>query len=207
VALTLFALGPWAASGFAQNPISQVFEFVGEHVGVQGVDAPPPTQVPVNLPSEEVSAEQAAERLGIPVKEPTYLPAGFQLASSAYYSRSVTTPEQGMYQLVATAGGVNPDSLRGRSDPRIIIYQEQATSSTIAEKTANIEQITIGGSVPATYVEGSWQAGPDGTLEWVQDDAEVLVFDQNGVRTFIVYRYGQEEKEELVKIAESMLAP
>jgi hypothetical protein len=206
VALTLFAVGPWAASGFAQNPISQVIDFVGGHVGVQGVDEPPPTQVPVNLPGEEVSPEQAAERLGIPVTQPAYLPAGFELASSAYYSRSVTTPEQGMYQLVATVGGVDPDSLRGQPDPRIIIYQEQATSSTIAEKTANIEQITVGGSVPATYVQGTWQAGPDGTLEWVEDNAEVLVFDQNGVRTFIVYRYSQGQKDELVKIAESMLA-
>ena len=154
VALTLFALGPWAGSGFAQNPINQVIDFVGGHVGVEGVDEPPPTQVPVTLPGEEVSPEQAAERLGIPVTRPAYLPAGFELASSAYYSRSVTTPEQGMYQLVATVGGVDPDSLRGQPDPRIIIYQEQATSSTIAQKTAYIEQITIGGSIPATYVQG-----------------------------------------------------
>jgi hypothetical protein len=205
VALTFFAMGPLAGSGFAQNPINQVIDFVGGHVGVQGVDEPPPTQVPVTIPVEEVSSQQAAERLGIPVTRPAYLPAGFELASSTYYSRSITTPEQGMYQLVATVGGVDPDSLRGQPDPRIIIYQEQATSSTIAEKTAHIEQVTIAGSVPATYVKGTWQAGPDGTLEWVEGDAEVLVFDQNGVRTFIVYRYSQDQKDELVKIAESML--
>jgi len=206
VALTLFALGPWAGSGFAQNPINQVFDFVGGHVGVQGVDEPPATQVPVTVPVEEVSPEQATERLGIPVTQPAYLPAGFELASSAYYSRSVTTPEQGMYQLVATLGGVDPSTLRGETDPRIIIYQEQATPSTIAQKNAYIEEVVIGGSFPATYVRGTWQAGPDGTLGWVEDDAEVLVFDQNSVRTFIVYRYGQEQKDELVKIAESMLA-
>ena len=68
VALTLFTVGPWAASGFAQNPISQVFDFVGEHAGVQGVDEPPPTQVPVRLPSETVSPQEAAERLGISVR-------------------------------------------------------------------------------------------------------------------------------------------
>jgi hypothetical protein len=205
VALTLFAMGPWAASGFAQNPISQVFDFVSEHVGVQGVDGPPPTQVPVDVPVEQVSPEQASEHLGIPVKQPAYLPDGFKLVSSLYYAQGVSSPEQGMYQLVATVGGVDPDSLRGQPDPRIIIYQEQATSSTIAEKSANIEQITIGGSVPATYVQGIWQAGLDGNLEWVKGDAEVLVFDQSGVRTFIVYRYGQEQKDELIKIAESML--
>ena len=95
---------------------------------------------------------------------------------------------------------------RWQTDPSIIIYQEQATSSTIAEKTAYIEQITIGGSLPATYVRGTGK--PDPTARWSgsEVDAEVLVFDQNGVRTFIVYRYGQEQKDELVKIAESMLA-
>jgi hypothetical protein len=33
----------------------------------------------------------------------------------------------------------------------------------------------------------------------------VLVSDYNGVRTFIVYRYGEQEKDDLLKIAESML--
>ena len=106
-----------------------------------------------------------------------------------------------MYQLEYAPGGVPRDG-----EPQIIVYQEQATSSTIAEKTAHIQEVTVAGSVPATYVKGTWQAGPDGTLEWAEGDAEVLVFDQNGVRTFIVYRYDQEQKDELVKIAESMLA-
>jgi hypothetical protein len=199
VALTLFAVGPWAASGFAQNPISQVFGIVSEHVGVDGTDSPPPTQVPITVPVEEVSPQQATERLGIAVTQPTYLPAGFELASSVYYPKSVTTPEQGMYQLVY-APGVPRDG-----EPQIIIYQEQATSSTITENNAYIEEVVIAGSLPGTYVQGMWNAGPDGTLEWVEDHAEVLVFDQNGVRTFIVYRYGQGQQDELLKIAESML--
>jgi hypothetical protein len=198
VALTLFALGPWAASGFAQNPISQVFDFVGEHAGVQGVDEPP-TQVPATVP--EACAQQAAERLGIPVGQPSYLPAGFGLASSAYYPKSVTTPEHGMFVQAYAPGG---ESRYG--EPEIIVYQEQVTPSTIAQKNASIESVVIGGSLPATYVRGIWQASPDGTLEWVEDDAEVLVFDQNGVRTFIVYHFGEQEKDELLKIAESMLA-
>jgi Ser-tRNA(Ala) deacylase AlaX len=86
-----------------------------------------------------------------------------------------------------------------------VIYQEQATASTIAEKNAYIEQVTIGGSISSTYVRGIWQPAPDGTLEWVEGDAEVLVFDNNGVRTFIVYRYDEQGKDDLLKIAESML--
>lgn len=206
VALTLFAVGPWAASGFAQNPISQMFDFVSEQVGVQGVDGPPPTQVPTTIPMEEVPPEQAAGRLGIAVRQPTYVPDGFALASSAYYAQGGVTPEQGTYKLVYTQGGVDPETLKGQTDPRVIIYQEPATPSTIAQKSAYIEQVAIGGSLPGTYVRGMWAPGPDGTLEWVEGDAEVLVFDQNSVRTFIVYRYGQDEKGELVKIAESMLA-
>jgi hypothetical protein len=204
VALTLFALGPWAASGFAQNPISQVFDFVGEHTGVQGVDEPPPTQVPITVPVEEVSPQQAAERLGIPVGQPSYLPAGFELASSMYYPKSVTTPEQGQFVQVYTQAGVDPKSVP-LTGPMLLIYQERSTPNIIAEKNAYIERVVIGGSLAATYVRGTWQAGSDGTLEWVEDDAEVLVFDQNGVRTFIVYHFGEQEKDEMLKIAESML--
>jgi hypothetical protein len=206
LALTLFALGPWAASGFAQNPLGQVFDFVAERAGVQGVDEPPPTQVPTLMDGTTVNPEEAGSLLSLALSQPTYLPEGFKLASSLYFPRSVTTPEQGMYQLTYTLGRVDPDTLRGQTDPRIIIYQEQATPSTIAQKSAYIEPVVINDSLPATYVQGIWQAGSDGTLEWVEDSAEVLVFDQNGVRTFIVYRYGQQEKDELVKIAESMLA-
>jgi len=205
LALTLFTLGPWAASGFAQNPLSQAFEFVGGHVGVEGVEEPPPTQAPSFIDGTSVNPQEAGSRLGVSVTQPIYLPEGFKLASSLYYPRSVTTPEQGMYQLTYTLEGVDPNTLRGQTDPRIIIYQEQTTPSTIAEKTAHVEEVVLGGSLPATYVRGVWQAGPDGTLEWVEGDAEVLVFDQNGVRTFIVYRFGEQEKDELLKIAESML--
>jgi hypothetical protein len=206
LALTLLALGPWAASGFAQHPISHIFDIVSGHVGVDGADQPPPTQVPTTAAVELVSPEQAAERLGIPVRQPTYLPDGFQLASSAYYDQSGTSPEQGQFALFYTVGGVDPDSLKGQTDPRIIIYQERATPSTITENNAHIEEVIIGGSLPATYVRGMWAPGPDGTLQWVEDHAEVLVFDQDSVRTFIVYRYGEDEKGELLKIAESMLA-
>jgi hypothetical protein len=206
IALTLLALGPWAATGFADHPITEVFDFVTGHVGVQGVDGPPPTQVPTYTDGTSVSPEEAGARLGLSLREPTYLPEGFKLASSVYYAKGVTSPEQGTFVQAYTQGGVNPDTLRGQTDPRITVYQERATSNTIAEKSAYIEQVVIGGSLPGTYVRGIWTAGLDGTLEWVEGDAEVLAFDQNDVRTFIVYRYGEQVKEELLKIAESMLA-
>jgi len=201
LALTLFALGPWATSGLAQNTIGQVFGIVSEHVGVDGTNDPPPTQVPTVTDVTSVSPEEAASRLALPVMEPTYMPEGFQLGSRSYVPIAITSPEQGMYQLEYAPGGVPQDG-----EPQIIIYQERATSSTITENTAYIEEVVIGASLPATYVRGIWQAGPDGTLQWVEDHAEVLVFDQNGVRAFIVYRYGEQEKDELLKIAQSMLA-
>jgi hypothetical protein len=161
--------------------------------------------VPTFTDGTSVSPQEAASHLGVPVREPSYVPDGFKLASSVYYSRGVTSPEQGMYQLVYTLGNVAPKSVP-LTDPILLIYQERATSNTIAEDSAYIEQVVIGGSLPASYVKGIWQAGPDGTLEWVEGDAEVLVFDENDVRTFIVYWYGQGEKEDLLKMAESMLA-
>jgi len=200
VALTLFALGPWAGSGFAQNPISQFFGIVSQHVGVDGTDQPPPTQVPVDVPVEEVSPQQAAERLGIDVRQPTYIPDGFELVSSLHYEEAITSPEQGMFVLSYAPGG-NPRY----GEPEIIIYQERVTPSTITENSAYVEEAVVGGSLPATYVRGIWQATPGGTLEWVESETQVLVFDHNGVRTFIVYHFGEQEKDELLKIAESML--
>ena len=205
IALTLFALGPWAATGFAQHPIGQIFDFVTEHVGVQGVEGPPPTQVPTTVPAEKVSPEQAAQRLGIPVRQPSYVPNGFELASSLDYREGITSPEQGMYQLIYTEGGIDPKTVP-LADPLLLIYQERATSDTIAQKSAHIEDIVIGDSLPGTYVQGIWAPGPDGTLEWVEGDAEVLAFDHDGVRTFIVWKMGQDKKEDLLRIDESMLA-
>jgi hypothetical protein len=202
IALMLFTVGPWAASGFAQNPLSQVFDIVSQHSGVQGVNEPPATQVPTTVPVEKVSPEQAAQLLGFSVQQPTYLPEGFKLASSDYYPQSITTPEQGMFQMVYATGGIARDG-----EPQIIVYQEQATPSIIRQNSAYIEELVIAGSLSGTYVRGIWQPTPDGMLQWVEDDTEVLVFDQDGVRTFIVYRYGGQEKDELVKIAESMLVP
>jgi len=205
LALTLFALGPWAASGFAQNPISQVFGFVSEHVGVNGVDGPPPTQVPVDVPGQDVSPEQAAELLGLPVRQPTYIPDGFELASSAYYAKGGTSPEQGAFVQVYTEEGVDPQTVP-LPDPMVLVYQERSTPNVIAEKTAQIENVEVGGSLPGTYVQGMWAPAEDGTLQWVEDHAEVLVFDSDGLRTFIVWKNAQQEKDELLKIAESMLA-
>jgi hypothetical protein len=201
IALTLLALGPWAATGFADHPITEVLDFVTGHVGVQGVDGPPPNQVPTYTDGTSVSPEEAGARLGLSLREPTYLPDGFRLASQSYSQVAVTTPEQGMFVQVYAPGAAPRDG-----EPQVIIYQERATPNTIAQKSAYIEQVVIGSSLPATYIRGIWAPGPDGTLEWTEGDAEVLAFDQNDVRTFIVYRYGEQVKEELLKIAESMLA-
>ncbi len=205
VALTLFALGPWAATGFADHPLSQVFEFVSEHVGVAGVDGPPPTQVPVHPSKETVSPEQAGELLGLPVRQPTYLPEGFKLASSMYYAEGRMSPEQGSYQLIYTQGGVEPESVP-LTDPIILIRQEASTPDAVAQQTDHIETVLIGSAVPATFAQGMWVAGADGALQWADANAQTLVFDQNGVRTSIVWKMAQDDKEELLKIAESMLA-
>ena len=207
VALTLFTVGPWAASGFAQNPISQVFDFVGEHVGRRRAwTSRRPHRCRPPLPWNVVSPDRPQQRLGIPVRQPTYLPDGFELASSVYYSTRAARPR---------SRGCSSTRLRPRRvDPETLRTTTRASSSTksgprpapLQRRTPISRRSSSAARSPATYVRGIWQAGPDGTLEWVEDHAEVLVFDQNGVRTFIVYRYGEQEKDELLKIAESMLA-
>ena len=60
--------------------------------------------------------------------------------------------------------------------------------------------------VPATYARALWTAGDQGTLEDADPNAESLFFDNDGVRVIITYRNGDQQKEELVRIAESMLS-
>ncbi|MCJ7511144.1 MAG: DUF4367 domain-containing protein [Dehalococcoidia bacterium] len=207
IALLLAALGPLPATGFADHPVAHLINLVEEHVGVNEVDGPPPTQMPTSMPSETVPLEEAQSRLGLPLREPSYLPEGFQLASSLYYEESMTSPEQGTFLLVYTIGGVDPDTLIGTMEPRIFIYQEKATSpDSMSVMNGQAEDVVLAGSVPGTYARFLWAAGDQGTLESADPNAESVFFEDDGVRVVITYRNGDQEKEELVRIAESMLS-
>ncbi len=206
LALLIGALGPLPATGLAQHPISNFFNFVSERTGVEEVDGPPPTQVPTWAPKQAITAPEVQARLGLAVAEPSYVPDGFALASGMYYTESYTSPEQGMFVLTYTIGGVDSASVP-IGDPILSIYQEQATEDSVAVQTGQAEDVTLADSVPATYTEGIWVSGSDGSVQWANDDAERLVFEDGDIRAIIVFRGVENVKDELVRIAESMLQP
>ena len=123
-----------------------------------------------------------------------------------YYSESYTSPEQGMFVLVYTSNGVDPATVP-IEDPILMIYQEQATNDSVAVQTGQAEDVTLAGSVPATYAYGIWSPDIDGTLQWTDADAERLIFESGEVRTIIVYRNVENAKGDLIRVAESMLQP
>jgi hypothetical protein len=204
IALLLAALGPLPATGFADHPISHLLGFVEQHVGVQEVDGPPPTEVPTSLPGQFLLPEEAQNLLGLPVREPSYLPESFKLASSLHYAESVNSPEQGTFVLIYTIGGADPTTLAD-TDPQLLIYQDRASSDSMAVMNGQAEDLVLAGHVPATYTHFLWTPGEQGTLEDVDPNAESLFFENGGVRVIITYMNGDQAKEELVRIAESML--
>ncbi len=206
VALLLAALGPLPATGFADHPINHLFQLVGQHVGVDEVDAPPHTEIPVTAFEEVIAPEEAAERLGFTVREPSYLPDGFQLARSSYHPQSITSPEQGMSVLTYTIGAVDPETLVGTNQPRLVVYQEMASASDVVwVQTGQAEDVLVGDSVPGTYAHPVWAPTEQGTLESADPSIEGLIFEDDGVRVTVIYMNGDQEKEELLRIAESML--
>jgi hypothetical protein len=205
IALLLAALGPLPATGFADHPITHLLGLVEERVGVEEVDGPPPTEVPITAPVELIPPEEAAQRLGLAVRQPSYLPEGFQLASSRYYPESITSPEQGMFVLIYTIGGADPVTIAD-AEPRLVIYQERASSDRMAVMNGQAEDVLIAGHLPGTYAHALWMAGDQRTLEGADPNGESLFFNNDDVRVIIIYRNGDQEKQELLSVAESMLS-
>jgi hypothetical protein len=206
IALLAAALGPLPATGFADHPVTQLLGFVRGHVGVEEVDGPPATQVPVTASKTPIAPEQAAALLGIAVRQPSYLPEGFQLARSSYYAQSPSSPEQATLLLTYTLGGVDPGSLVGTKDPYIFIYQQRASSDNMAVADGQAEDVALADGVPGTYARFLWNPGDQGTLEGADQNAESLFFEHDGVLVIITYINGDQPKEELVRIADSMLS-
>lgn len=202
--LLVAALGPLPATGFAEHPIAHLLGFVERHVGVQEVDGPPPTEIPTSLPGQQLLPEEAQSLLSLPVREPSYLPEGFELASSLYYAESVTSPEEGTLALIYTVGGADPSTLAD-TDPQLFIYQDRASSDKTAVMNGQAEDVLIGDSLPGSYARALWVAGEQGTLESTDPNAETLFFENDDVRVIITYINGDQGKEELLRIAESML--
>ena len=200
VALIVAALGPIPATGLAHHPATDFVRFLGGHIGVSETSAPPvaPTVTEV-IQGNDVSADEASALLGLSVYEPTFVPSGYELVSSQYFPRAITADEGGLFVLAyerASATG---------SPETILVYQEGASSNSIAVERGSAQDITLSPGIPATYVSGTWQPlGSD--LTWGDDDAQSILFDLGGLRTVIHTANGELPLSTLSAIAESLAA-
>ena len=179
VALVLAALGPIPATGLAGHPVLEFARFLGGHVGVSETSAPP-VAAPVTevIEGSGISTDEASALLGIPVYEPTFLPAGYQKVFSRYFPEPITAEEGGVLLLAYD------NSPLDSQDP-ILIYQERASGSNIAVAQGSAQDVRLqAAEVPATYVRGTWQPVGD-DITWGNEDAQTVVFDIKGLRTII----------------------
>ncbi|MBI2914205.1 MAG: hypothetical protein HYY03_09850 [Chloroflexi bacterium] len=201
LALVLAALGPIPATGFADHPATQLVRLAGRHLGVTETSStpavPPVTDI---VEAGSVSAAQASEMLGLPARQPTFLPDGFQPVSAKYFPQPLTASEGGVFLLAYAATPAAPTA----SPPTILIYQERASGTDVAAQQGSAQDLTLSDGTRATYVEGSWMASADQVV-WGADGSQTLLFDRDGLRTIVRYDNGPRmEPSELAAIAEGM---
>jgi len=182
-ALILAALGPLPATGLASHPFAAVVRFVGGHVGVSETTTPPAVPPPTEVvEAQDVSAAQASELLGAPVREPAFLPQGFRLVSSRYYRQGLSADTGGVFVMAYE----NASDVGDGSSPTLLIFQERAGATTIAVAEGFVQDFVLPDGSEVSYVEGSWQpAGSE--LVWGDRAAQTVVADADGVRTVIEY--------------------
>ena len=192
------ALGPIPVTGVANHPVADFARFVGDRVGVIETTVPaavpPITQV---VESSDVTAEEAAELIGLPVYEPTFVPSGYHQVSSQYFSRPITADQQGTFVLAYEDAGL------AGSTHTILIYQEWASVNSIVVEGGFAQGILFSAGTPATYVTGTW--GPvGGSLRWEGDNVQTILFDLAGLRTIIHATDGELPMADLVAIGDSL---
>lgn len=200
LAAIALALGPLPLTGLSQHPVARAVRFFGQLVAVTETDGGPEVSPPTEtIEGRDVTTAEAQELLGLPVREPTYLPAGFQKTASKYFSRPITADRGGLFTLVyertGYEGGVQT----------IIVWQEHASSGTLAVQSGYAQPLIVG-SVEGTYYEGTWhKTGSE--IIWGSQGSQTLIFDYEGIRIIIQYLDSARlALGELLAIAESMMA-
>lgn len=198
VALAVAALGPIPATGLAGHPVLEFARFLGGHVGVSETSAPPaPVPVTEVIESSGITTKEASALLGVPVHEPTFVPAGYQKVFSRYFPEPITAEEGGVLLLAYDNDPLNSQ------DP-IVIYQERASGSNIAVAQGSAQDVRLrAAEVPATYVRGTWQPVGDDII-WGNEDAQTVVFDLDGLRTIIHTTDSDLTLTDLMAIAEGL---
>ena len=197
-ALAIAVLGPLPATGLANHPVAEFARFVGGNTAVVETSAPP-TVPPVTevIQSNDTTAAQASALLGLTVYEPTFMPAGYDEASSRYFPEAIVAESGGVFTLVYEGSGV------GENSATILIYQERISSSSIAVEEGFAQDILLSNDIPATWISGTWR--PLGsTLTWGEDDASTVIFDLGGLRTIIQTTDNGLLLQDIVTIADSM---
>ena len=194
VLLIIAALAP--VPGLAHPPAVEAARYVGQHLGVIETDAPPPTPGPATtvLP-EDVTPQQASDRLGLPVAAPATM-LGLAQTSSRFFSAGLTSDGSGVFVITYEAPG---------GSSAVSLYQEAAGDASLAVPSGKAVDTSIAG-VQATYFEGGWtQSG--GALRWLDSGALTLLFERGGLRTTVQYTGPQIGMDTLTAAATMLVAP
>jgi hypothetical protein len=198
VALVTAALGPIPATGLAHHPATEFVRFLGSYVGVSETSTsptvPPVTEV---IEGDVVSADAASALIGLPVHEPTFMPAGYEQVSVRYFPEPLTAVDGGLFVLAYENPGLtgNPST--------ILVYQERSSLNNIVVAQGFAQDVRLSTGNAATYVSGTWR--PLGNeLTWGENGAQTILFDAAGVRTIIYTTDGDLALANLLTIAESL---
>ncbi len=192
--LVVAALGPLPATGLAHHPAAEFARFLAEHTGVRESEPPPVAPAdPDVVQGADVNTQEAAQLLGLPLREPSPVPAAFQLTSARFFPRAISADQGGFFLLTYAS-----------ADAKLLVFQESAHGSDIAVEPGAATDIALSGGVPATYVRGSWQPN-GGQFAWAADGTQSIVFDRDGVRTVIQYDGPTADPGLLTSISESMI--
>jgi hypothetical protein len=194
VLLIIAALAP--VPGLAHSPAVEAARYVGQHLGVIETDAPPPTPGPgTTVLPEDVTPEQASDRLGLPVAAPDAV-LGLPQASLRYFPAGLTSNGSGVF--VITYGAADGTSA-------VSLYQEAAEEARLAVPPGMAVDTSIMG-IQATYFAGGWtQSGS--SLAWIDAGTQTLLFERGGLLTTIQYTGPQIDMDTLTAAATMLVAP
>jgi hypothetical protein len=195
ILLVIAALGP--VPGLAYSPAVEAARYVGQHLGVIETDAPPPMPGPATtvLP-EDVTPQQASDRLGLPVAAPATM-LGLAQSSLRFFSAGLTSDGSGVFVIAYEA----PDG-----SSAVSLYQEAAPGDAGLAVPSGMAVDTSIVGIQATYFAGGW-AQSGGALAWIGAGTQTLLFERGGLRTTVQYTGPQIDMDTLMAAATMLVAP
>lgn len=175
LAIAAIVFGPVPLTGLTGSPAIAAARSALEHLAVTETDvAPPPPGTGSMTSGVETTVADAASAIGLPLVAPAEL-MGFPITSQFLFTPAITGSESGTFVVTYSVTGAS-----------VVLYQEAAGGSDLAVPEGEAVDTLVNG-LPATYYEGTWSQGDDGSLAWLPDGAQTFVFDRDGVRFTVVY--------------------